>query len=59
MIFYEIDDRDGPIDAAPRFSSADAAIALARSYANNGRQGVCIYRLEIIWTAEPEGDDNV
>jgi len=58
MVFYEIDDCNGPIDAAPRFSSVEAAIALARSYANDGRQGVCIYRVETIWTAEPEGDDN-
>ena len=55
VVFYEIYDRDGPIDAAPRFSSADAAIEMARYYSDQGRAGVRIDRVETIWT----GDDDV
>lgn len=57
MVFYEIHDCDGAIQSVPRFSSADAAIEMARYYADQGRSGVRIDRVETIWTAEPE-DDN-
>ncbi len=59
MVFYEIHDCEGPIQSVPRFSSADAAIEMARYYADQGRDGVRIDRVQTIWTAAPEGDDNV
>lgn len=55
MVFYEIHDREGPIQSVPRFSSVEAAIEMARYYADQGRGGVRIDRVETIWTA---GDDN-
>ena len=55
MVFYEIHDSEGPIQSVPRFSSADAAIEMARFYADQGRAGVRIDRVETIWV----GDDNV
>jgi hypothetical protein len=59
MVFYEIHDCEGPIQSVPRFSSVEAAIVMARFYVEDGREGVRIDRVETIWTAEPEGDDNV
>ena len=59
MVFYEVHDSEGPIQSVPRFSSADAAIEMARFYADQGRDGVRIDRVQTIWTAEPEDDDNV
>lgn len=54
MVFYEVHDREGPIQSVPRFSSVEAAIEMARYYADQGRGGVRIDRVETIWT----GDDN-
>lgn len=59
MVFYEIHDNAGRIESVPRFSSADAAIEMARYYADQGRDGVRIDRVQTIWTTAPEGDDNV
>lgn len=53
MIFYEIHDCEGPIQSVPRFSSADAAIEMARFYADQGREGVHIDRVETVWEANP------
>jgi len=52
MVFYEIYDREGPIDAAPRFSTRSRAIALALEYASEGRQGVRVDRVETVWEAK-------
>jgi len=54
MIFYEIHDSEGPIDAAPRFSTRSRAIALALEYASQGRQGVRVDRVETVWEATPD-----
>jgi len=59
MVFYEIHDCEGPIQSVPRFSSVEAAIEMARYYADNGLKGVRIDRVQTVWTAEPEADDNV
>jgi hypothetical protein len=59
MVFYEIHDCEGPIQSVPRFSSVEAAIEMARFYSDEGREGVRIDRVETIWTAEPEENDNV
>jgi hypothetical protein len=58
MVFYEIHDCEGAIQSVPRFSSVEAAIEMARFYSGEGREGVRIDRVETVWTAAPEGDDN-
>lgn len=58
MVFYEIHDCEGAIHSVPRFSSVEAAIEMARFYADEGREGVRIDRVQTIWTAEPAEDDN-
>lgn len=58
MVFYEIHDCEGPLQSVPRFSSVGAAIEMARYYADNGLEGVRIDRVQTVWTAAPEGDDN-